>query len=121
MEYDNNNVFARILRKEIPATIVYEDEYALAFHDVFPKTPVHILVIPKGEFISFFDFSEKAPPELMVGFTKAIHHVIKSFGLQKDGFRILSNHGQHGGQEVPHYHVHIFGGRPLGRMISEQL
>ena len=118
MGYDKNNIFARILRKEIPANIVYEDEYAMAFHDVNPKTPIHILVIPKGDYISFFDFSEKASPELMHGFTKAIHHVIESFDLQKEGFRVLSNHGIHGGQEVPHYHVHIFGGRPLGQMIT---
>jgi diadenosine tetraphosphate (Ap4A) HIT family hydrolase len=118
VEYDKNNIFARILRKEIPADIIYEDEYALAFHDANPKAPIHILVIPKGEYISFFDFSEKAAPEFAHGFTKAIHHVIKSFDLQKDGFRLLSNHGIHGGQEVPHFHVHIFGGRPLGRMIT---
>jgi histidine triad (HIT) family protein len=118
MEYDKNNIFARILRKEIPANIVYEDEFALAFHDVNPKAPIHILVIPKGEYISFFDFSEKASPEDVHGFTKAMHHIIQSLNLQKDGFRILSNHGRHGGQEVPHYHVHIFGGRPLGRMIE---
>mgnify|MGYP000458630497 CR=1 FL=1 len=119
MEYEKNNIFAKILRKEIPATIVYEDQFALAFHDAFPKAPIHILAIPKGEFISFFDFSKKASPELIVGFTKAIHQVIKAFDLQEDGFRILSNHGIHGGQEIPHYHVHIFGGRPLGRMISQ--
>jgi diadenosine tetraphosphate (Ap4A) HIT family hydrolase len=118
MDYDKNNIFARILRKEIPANIVYENEYALAFHDINPQAPVHILVIPKGEYISFFDFSEKASPELLEGFTKALHHVIKSLDLQKEGFRVLSNHGIHGGQEVPHYHVHIFGGRPLGRMIT---
>lgn len=118
MKYDKNNVFAQILRKEISANIVYEDEYALAFHDVNPRAPIHILMIPKGEYISFFDFSEKAPPEFVQGFTKAIHHVIKSFDLQKEGFRLLTNHGSHGGQEVPHYHVHIFGGRPLGRMIT---
>jgi len=117
MKYDTNNVFARILRKEIPADIVYEDEYALAFHDVNPKAPIHILVIPKGEYISFFDFSEKASPEFMYGYTKAIHHVLKSLGIQKEGFRLLSNHGILGGQEVPHFHVHIFGGRPLGPMI----
>lgn len=120
MAYDKNNVFARILRKEIPANFVYEDEFAIAFHDLYPKAPIHLLVVPRGEFISFFDFSEKASPELMVGFTKAIHHVIQSFELQKEGFRILSNHGAHGGQEIPHYHVHIFGGRPLGRMIPQE-
>lgn len=115
--YDTQNVFARILRKEISAKIVYEDEYALAFHDINPKAPVHILIIPKGEYVSFFDFSEKAPPEFMHGFMQAIHHVIQSLDLQKEGFRLLANHGVNGGQEVPHFHVHIFGGRPLGRMI----
>ena len=119
MKYDENNIFARLLRKEIPATIVYENEYAVAFHDIHPKAPIHILVIPKGEFTSFFDFAEKASSELIVGFTKAIYHVVKSFELEKEGFRILSNAGGHGGQEVPHYHVHIFGGRPLGRMLAE--
>lgn len=118
MAYDKNNVFARILRKEIPADILYEDEYALAFHDINPKAPVHVLVIPKGEYISFFDFSENAPPEFVHGFTKAIHHVIQSLSVEKEGFRLLSNHGNHGGQEVPHFHVHIFGGRPLGQMIT---
>lgn len=117
MGYDKNNIFARILRKEIPADIIYEDEYALAFHDINPKAPIHILIIPKGEFISFFDFAEKASPEIVHGFTNTIHQVIQLFDLQKDGFRLLSNHGLHGGQEVPHFHVHIFGGRPLGRMI----
>jgi len=120
MTYDKNNIFARILRKEIPADIVYEDDYTLAFHDINPKAPIHILVIPKGEFISFFDFAEKASPDLIVGFEKAIHNVIHTFDLQNEGFRILSNHGTHAGQEVPHYHVHIFGGRPLGRMLPER-
>lgn len=119
MEYDKNNIFARILRKEIEAKVVYEDDYALAFHDINPKAPIHILVIPKGEYVSFFDFSGKAPHDLIVGFTKAIHTVIQSFDLQQKGFRVLSNNGTHGGQEVPHYHVHIFGGRPLGRMITD--
>ncbi len=119
MGYDRNNIFARILRKELPADIIYENDYALAFHDIFPKAPFHILVVPKGEYVSFFDFSEKAPDELIVGFTKAVHHVIQTFNLHKDGFRILSNHGVNGGQEVPHYHIHIFGGKPLGRMISQ--
>lgn len=120
MEYDKNNIFARILRKEVPAQIVYEDNYALAFHDINPKAPVHILVIPKGEFISFFDFTEKASPALVLGFERAIRQVIQDFNLQETGFRLISNHGIHGGQEVPHYHVHIFGGRPLGWMLSQE-
>jgi diadenosine tetraphosphate (Ap4A) HIT family hydrolase len=117
--YDQNNIFARILRKEIPANIIYENEYALAFHDINPKAPIHILVIPKGEYISFLDFSEKAPPAFVHGFTKTIQRVLQSLGLEKEGFRLLSNHGVHGGQEVPHFHVHIFGGRPLGPMIAQ--
>ena len=120
MGYDQNNIFARILRKEIPADIIYEDDYALAFNNINPKAPVHILVIPKGEYISFLDFSEQATPVFVHGFTKAIQRVIQSLGLQKEGFRLLSNHGLHGGQEVPHYHVHIFGGRPLGPLITPE-
>lgn len=120
MKYDTNNIFARILRKEIPAKIVYENDDALAFYDIYPKAPFHVLVIPKGEFISFDDFAEKASPQQIVEFTKAIQHVIRTFNLQKKGFRLLSNQGVHGGQEVPHYHVHIFAGRPLGRMLSEE-
>jgi histidine triad (HIT) family protein len=120
MEYDKNNVFARILRKELPVQLLYEDEYASAFPDINPKAPIHVLVIPKGEFISFLDFSEKASPELMVGFNKAVHNVIKLLKLQKNGFRILSNHGLHAGQEIPHYHIHIFGGHPLGPMLSQK-
>lgn len=119
MEYDKGNIFARLLRKEISADILYEDDFALAFPDLNPKAPIHILVIPKGEYISFYDFTEKAPPELIVGFNKAVFHVIKSLNLQKDGFRILANHGVNGMQHVPHYHVHIFGGRLLGKMLSE--
>jgi diadenosine tetraphosphate (Ap4A) HIT family hydrolase len=118
MKYDQNNIFARILRKEIPADILYEDEYALAFHDIHPQAPIHVLVIPKGNFISFLDFTREASSELTVGFNKAIYHVICSLDLENDGFRILSNTGLHGRQEIPHYHVHIFGGRPLGPMLS---
>src|SRR5271169_2383513 len=103
MEYDQNNIFARILRKEIPTNLVYEDEYSIAFNDINPKAPVHILVVPKGDFLSFYDFTEKASPELIVGFNKAIHNVIQSHDLQTQGFRILSNHGAHGLQQVPHY------------------
>jgi len=118
LEYNKNNIFARILRKELPANIVYEDDYILAFHDVNPKAPVHILAIPKGEYISFFDFSEHASPEEMVALNKAIHQIVQLFDLQQKGFRILSNCGVDGGQEVPHFHVHIFGGCPLGPMIT---
>lgn len=120
MNYDKNNIFARILRKEIPANVIYEDDYALAFHDINPQAPIHVLVIPKGEYVSFYDFSEQASPEEILGFYKATHKVIDSLGLKDQGFRVLSNHGLNGGQEVPHYHLHIFGGRKLGRMIQPQ-
>ena len=118
MQYDQDNIFAKILRKEIPANVIYENEHALAFHDINPKAPIHVLVIPKGNIVSFLDFASEASPELTVGFNKAIHHVICTLKLEDDGFRLLSNSGLNGGQEVPHYHVHIFGGRPLGRMLS---
>lgn len=118
MAYDKENVFARILRKEIPARVVYEDDYVLAFHDVNPKAPVHVLVIPKGEYTSFMDFSENATSEAVLGFTKAIQHIVQLLKLEKEGFRLLTNQGANAGQEVPHFHVHIFGGRYLGPMIA---
>lgn len=120
MSYDKNNVFARILRKEIPMNLIYENDVALAFHDIQPRAPLHILVIPKGEFIDFDDFAAQASPEEILGFTQAMHHVIQTFDLQKDGYRILSNKGLHGGQEVPHYHVHILGGKHLGPLVSSK-
>ena len=118
MTYDKNNIFARILRKELPAKIVYEDDYALAFHDIAPKAPVHILVIPKKPYVSFFDFSERATPKETVGFTKAIHNVIASLNLQDKGFWILSSHGSGGGQVIFHYHIHIFSGRRPSELVS---
>lgn len=118
MAYDENNIFARILRREIPARIVYEDEHALAFHDIHPQAPLHVLVIPKGAFVSMDDFSASAPPELIAGFFRAVGKVARDLGLPAAGYRILANHGGHAGQEVPHFHVHIFGGRPLGPMLA---
>jgi histidine triad (HIT) family protein len=116
--YDNTNIFARILRKEIPAKVVYEDEWALAFHDINPQAPVHVLVIPKGQYCSFTDFSASASPMEIAGFVRAVGKVASDLGLDAPGYRLLFNMGEHGGQEVPHMHVHLFGGRPLGRMIS---
>ena len=116
--YDRDNVFARILRGEIPNKPVYEAEWALAFHDIAPQAPVHILVIPKGEYVSWDDFSAKASAEEIAGFVRAVGHVAREQGLVEPGHRLLGNIGQEGGQEIPHLHVHIFGGRPLGRMIS---
>ncbi|MBV8400175.1 MAG: histidine triad nucleotide-binding protein [Acetobacteraceae bacterium] len=116
--YDDNNVFARILRGEIPSERVYENEWAFAFHDINPQAPVHVLVIPRGRYCSFADFSAGASDAEIAGFTRAVGEVARMLGLEQSGYRILANMGEHAGQEVPHFHVHIFGGRPLGRMIA---
>jgi histidine triad (HIT) family protein len=116
--YDDSNIFARILRGEIPSKTVYEDEYALAFHDINPQAPVHILVIPKGAYVSWDDFSEHAPTEEIAGFVRAVGQVARSQGLVAPGYRLLANAGINSGQEVPHLHVHIFGGRGLGPMLA---
>jgi diadenosine tetraphosphate (Ap4A) HIT family hydrolase len=121
MSYDPNNIFARILRGEIPCNKVYEDEYALAFHDIAPQAPVHVLVIPKGEYSSFDDFSRTAPVEAMAGFYRAARQVTELLGLQAGGYRILANTGADAHQEVAHYHLHIFAGCDLGRMIKPGL
>jgi diadenosine tetraphosphate (Ap4A) HIT family hydrolase len=116
--YDEGNIFARILRGEIPAKAVYEDEHALAFHDINPAAPAHILVIPKGAYVSWDDFSERASDAEIAGFTRAVGKVARDAGLVGDGYRLLANVGLNSGQEVPHLHVHIFGGRPLGPMLA---
>jgi histidine triad (HIT) family protein len=116
--YDDANIFARILRGEIPNRTVYEDEWALAFHDIAPQAPTHVLVIPKGRYVSFADFSATAGPAEIAGFIRAVGKVAALLELEVPGYRLLANMGEHGGQEVPHFHVHLFGGRPLGRMIQ---
>ena len=116
--YDRDNVFAKILRGEIPCNPVYQDEWAFACHDIAPQAPVHILVIPRGEYVSWDDFSTRAEPEEIAGFLRAVGRVAREQGLVEPGYRLLANVGAHGGQEVPHLHVHIFGGKPLGRMIA---
>jgi histidine triad (HIT) family protein len=118
--YDDNNIFAKILRGEIPCNKVYEDAHALAFHDIRPQAPVHVLVIPKGKYVSFDDFSAKASAEEIVGFTRAVGHVARELELDVPGYRLLANIGADGGQEVPHFHVHIFGGRRLGPMLKRE-
>jgi diadenosine tetraphosphate (Ap4A) HIT family hydrolase len=120
-EYDGGNIFARILRGEIPCREVYRDAFALAFHDIQPRAPVHVLVIPTGAYVSLADFSARAPAEDVAGFFRAVGLVAKRLGLEEPGYRILANMGQHAHQEVPHFHVHIFGGRPLGPMLVEPL
>lgn len=117
--YDDQNIFAKILRGEIPCDKVYEDDQALAFRDINPQTPTHILVIPKGAYVSFDDFSEKASEAEIAGFMRAAGKVAREAGSAvADGYRILANHGRDGHQEVPHFHLHIFAGKDLGRMIK---
>ena len=118
--YDDANIFARILRGEIPSRKVFENERAFAFHDIHPQSPVHVLVIPKGKYVSLADFSGKASEAEIAGFFRAVGAVAQQLGLEAAGYRVLANMGEHSGQEVPHFHVHIFGGRPLGRMLSER-
>lgn len=115
--YDDANVFARILRGEIPSKKVHEDEHALAFHDINPQAPVHVLVIPKGRYVSLADFAAQASEAEIAGFWRVVGKVAKDLGLEGGGYRVLTNMGADGGQEVPHFHVHIFGGRRLGRML----
>lgn len=116
--YDSQNVFAKILRGEIPNRAVYEDEWALAFHDINPQAPLHVLVIPKGAYVSWDDFSARASAEEIAGFVRAVGHVAREAGLVEPGYRLLANIGGHGHQEVPHLHVHVFAGRPLGPMLA---
>jgi histidine triad (HIT) family protein len=118
MPYDDQNVFAKILRGEIPCRKVYEDDFALAFHDIAPQAPVHILVIPKRAYVSWDDFAAKAGEAEIAGFVRAVGRVAREQGLAAPGYRLLANVGQHGHQEVPHLHVHLFGGRPLGAMLA---
>ena len=117
LPYDHSNVFAKILSGEIPAKKVYEDEWSFAFHDIAPQAPVHILVIPKGTYVSWDDFSAKASEAEIAGFVRAVGHVAREQGLVVPGYRLLANIGGHGHQEVPHLHVHLFGGRQLGAML----
>jgi histidine triad (HIT) family protein len=116
-EYDRNNIFARILRGEIPCKKVHEDEYSLSFHDIHPAAPVHVLVIPKGEFTCFHDFIELAESKRIQGFNQSVKHNIKLLGLIDGGYRLISNFGYNGSQTVPHYHVHILGGKQLGGLL----
>ncbi len=116
--YDPQNIFARILRGEIPNKTVFEDEHVLAFHDIAPQAPVHVLVIPKGAYVSARDFASRASDREFAGFWRAVGRVAAELGLEQAGYRLLTNHGINAGQEVPHFHVHLFGGGPLGRMIQ---
>ena len=116
--YDESNIFARILRGELPCAKVYEDEHVLAFNDIRPLAATHILVIPKGSYVSWDDFSERASEAEVAAFVRAVGRIARDKGLVEPGYRLLINVGLDGGQEVPHLHVHIFGGQPLGPMLS---
>ena len=116
--YDEQNIFAKILRGEIPCSKVYEDEHALAFHDINPLAPTHVLVIPKGAYVSWDDFSARASEAEITGLIRAVGTVARDLGLVEPGYRLLANVGGDAGQEVPHFHVHLFGGRPLGPMLA---
>ena len=121
MSYDNNNIFAKILRGEIPCKRIYEDDYVLSFYDINPQKKIHALVIPKGKYTDFDDFSNNASPDEMAGLLKGINIVAKKLGISTDkgkGYRTLSNIGEHGGQEVPHLHFHLFGGEKVGKMVQ---
>ncbi len=115
--YDDSNIFARILRGEIPCKKVHEDEFALAFHDIHPQAPVHVQVIPKGRYVSFADFGAKASPEEIAGFYRAAAWVAKQLGIEETGYRAISNIGPDSHQEVPHFHLHLLGGRKMGHLL----
>jgi diadenosine tetraphosphate (Ap4A) HIT family hydrolase len=116
--YDDQNIFAKILRDEIPSKRVYEDEFAVAFYDITPQAPTHILVIPRGPYVSWDDFSARASDAEIAGFVRAVGTVARDAGLVEPGYRLLANTGQHSGQEVPHLHVHVFAGQPLGPLLA---
>jgi len=120
MAYDRDNVFARILRGEIPCKKVYEDEHVLAFHDVSPQSPTHVLVIPKGEYLSLDDFSANASAAEISALVRALGHIARERGVADSGYRVLANTGAAAHQEVPHFHVHLFGGRDLGAMLPRR-
>lgn len=116
--YDDDNIFAKIIRGEIPCNKVFENEHVLAFHDINPQTPSHVLVIPKGRYVSSDDFAASASDVEIAEFVRAVGAIARDLGLVEPGYRILANHGRDAHQEVPHFHVHIFGGCNLGRMIK---
>lgn len=120
LPYDDDNIFAKILRGEIPSTKIYEDEWAYAFPDINPQANLHVLVIPKGRYVSWNDFSANATSEEIAGFIRAVGHVARTQGLVEPGYRLLANVGAHSGQEVAHLHIHLFGGEPLGPMLARR-
>jgi len=119
MTYDNNNIFAKILRNEIPCQRIYEDNHVLAFPDIHPKAPVHILVIPKGPYRDMDEFTKNASPKEIAALFRALGQIAREKGLDKPGYRVITNNGPDSHQEVPHLHLHLLGGRPLGHLLVE--
>jgi diadenosine tetraphosphate (Ap4A) HIT family hydrolase len=117
MAYDRNNIFAKILRGEIPCKKIHEDQNVLAFEDIHPNAPVHVLVVPKGEYMSLHDFAARAPKEMVAGFFDSVTKIAGKLGLEESGYRVITNHGPDASQSVPHFHVHILGGRSLGQLL----
>ena len=118
MAYDTTNIFAKILRGEVPCKKIAENDYFIAFYDISPKTPIHALVIPKGAYANSYDFHNNASSDEIVGFYKGIVDVVDILKINEGGYRSISNSGLNGGQEVPHYHVHLLAGRPLGPLVT---
>ena len=117
MAYDQNNIFAKIIRGDIPANILYDDEVAIAFNDITPAAPIHVLVVPKGEYESFDDFAATATPAQVAGFFCAVQKVANKLGVEKTGYRLIANHGEDASQTVPHFHMHILAGAPMGGLL----
>jgi diadenosine tetraphosphate (Ap4A) HIT family hydrolase len=120
MSYDPQNIFAKILRGEIPCDKVFENDHALAFNDIGPQAPVHVLIIPKGDYLSSTDFFSKASAEEIAGFMRAVHAVAEKTDVLDSGYRLIANAGPDSHQEVPHFHVHLVGGRPLGPLLQKR-
>ncbi|MCI5049370.1 MAG: HIT domain-containing protein [Rickettsiales bacterium] len=118
MAYDSNNIFAKIISGEVPTRILYDDEVALAFNDISPAADIHVLVVPKGEYESFDDFARIAGADVVAKFFQAVQKVAEQLGVTKTGYRLITNHGQDAHQTVPHFHVHILGGKPLGPLVA---
>ena len=118
MSYDKNNIFAKIIRKEIPCKKIFENEYILSFYDIKHQKKIHALIIPKGEYIDLDDFNNRASDQEIVALSKGITHVAKLLGISTKGYRVLTNLNDHGGQEVPHFHFHLFGGEKVGKMVE---
>jgi histidine triad (HIT) family protein len=118
VSYDPNNIFAKIIRGEIPCKKVYEDDYVLGFYDIAPQAPVHVLVIPKGAYGNFDEFSQNASAVEIARLVQVVGQIARELGIHDSGYRLLTNNGAHAGQEVPHFHIHLCGGKPLGQMLT---